>query len=240
MRPLVKAIVEDFPSPVLTARPRAAYTLFRSCAGVESMIILYEAFMRCSYCGSRVLHKLRPDEVAALRQGTLLRRTCDFCVGLTEWKLMDWKGSPPPESVEASEGAGEEAAPVRAPDRILVIDDDDLTAILLRKVLEAENCVLEIANDGKEALQKLMAQRYSLVVCDIHMPNMDGKKLFEFVDQHALESRNRIIFLTGDTSSATHQFLESTGCLYMHKPIQILQFASMVREILDSSHTAEA
>jgi CheY-like chemotaxis protein len=204
------------------------------------MLILYEAFMRCSYCGSRVLHKLNTDEVTALREGTLPRRHCDFCVGQTEWKLQDWKGSPPPEVVEASKGADGEAAPPRAPDRILVIDDDDLTAILLRKVLEAENCVLEVANDGKEALQKLMEQRYSLVVCDIHMPNMDGKKLFEFVDQHALESKNRIIFLTGDTSSATRQFLESTGCPYMHKPIQILQFASMVREILDTSHTTEA
>lgn len=204
------------------------------------MIILYEAFMRCTYCGSRMLKKLRADEAVALRQGTQPKRHCDFCAGLTEWQLLDWKGAPPmiiPEGEESATGEGA-AGEERPPDRILVIDDDDLTAILLRKVLEAENCILEIANDGKEALQKLMDQRYSLVICDIHMPNMDGKKLFEFVDKHALESKNRIIFLTGDTSTATRQFLESTGCPYMHKPIQILQFASLVREILDASHAA--
>lgn len=204
------------------------------------MIILHEAFMRCTYCGSRMLQKLRADEATALKQSKLLKRHCDFCVGVTEWQFLDWKGAPPTITPEGEEsGTGEGAAgEERPPDRILVIDDDDLTAILLRKVLEAENCVLEIANDGKEALQKMMEQRYSLVVCDIHMPNMDGKKLFQFVDQHALESKNRIIFLTGDTSTATRQFLESTGCPYMHKPIQILQFASLVREILDASHAA--
>ena len=31
-------------------------------------MILYEALMRCSYCGTRMFHKLRTDEVAALQQ----------------------------------------------------------------------------------------------------------------------------------------------------------------------------
>ena len=105
-------------------------------------------------------------------------------------------------------------------------------------MLETENCVLEVANDGKEALQKLMDRRYALVICDIHMPNMDGKKLFRFIDEHALESKSMILFMTGDTSAETRKFLESTGCHYMHKPIQVLQFASRVREILDDNRAS--
>lgn len=201
------------------------------------MMILHEAFMQCTYCGARLAHKLRSDEVAGLGQNRLPKRSCDFCVGMTEWRFLDWKGKPPvigPGGVESGAPEAEE----RPPDRVLVVDDDDLTAILLRKVLETENCVLEVANDGKEALQKLMEQRYALVICDVHMPNLDGKKLFRFIDEHALESKNMILFMTGDTSTETRKFLESTGCHYIHKPIQVLQFASKVREILDANRAA--
>ena len=198
------------------------------------MMILYEALMLCRYCGSRVTHKLLPDEVLALRQNRLPKRNCNHCVGLTEWELLDWKGTPPPSEAEPEVGVTQPAAP-RPHDRILIIDDDDLTPILLRKVLEAEDCTLEVASDGKEGLQKLVEQQYSLVICDIHMPGLDGKQVFRFIDEQALGSKRQIIFITGDTGAETRKFLESTGCPYLYKPIQVLQFASMVQEILDAN-----
>ena len=196
-------------------------------------MILYEAFMRCRYCGSRVMHKLSPDEAIALRQNRPPKRNCNYCVGLTEWELLQWKGSPPPTEAESEAGATKAAQ--RPHDRILVIDDDDLTAILLRKVLEADDCTLEIASDGKDGRQKLVEQEYSLVICDMHMPGLDGKQVFRFVDEQALGSKRQIIFITGDTGPETREFLRSTGCPYLYKPIQILQFASIVREILEAN-----
>ncbi len=187
------------------------------------MIPLYEAFMRCRYCGTRMLQRLRPDEATALANGKLARRHCESCVGSTEWEVLEWKSAPP-----------HEASSSAAPDRILVIDDDDLTVSLLRKVLEAEECVLEVASDGREALEKIMGQRYSLVLCDIHMPNLDGKKLFRVIEDQE-ETRKAILFVTGDTSEETREFLEETGCPYMYKPIQVMKLASMTREILDAN-----
>lgn len=201
------------------------------------MFLLYEAFMTCAYCGSRVVQKLRPDEVAGIARGRNPRRDCDFCSGPSEWKLVDWKGTPPSASMlEGTSSFDEHGSEVTgdAPDRILVIDDDDLTVILLRKVLESENCVMDVATDGKLALQHLMDNRYSLVICDIHMPNMDGKRLFRFMDEQALGDRSMILFITGDTSAETRRFLESSGCHYMHKPIQVLQLAARVKDILDA------
>ena len=151
--------------------------------GATLTMILYEAFMRCRYCGSRVGHKLSPDEAIALGQNRLPKRNCNYCVGLTEWELLQWKGSPPQTEAESELEATQAAQ--RPHDRILVIDDDDLTAILLRKVLEADDCTLEIASDGKDGLQKLVEQEYSLVICDMHMPGLDGKQVFRFVDEQA-------------------------------------------------------
>ncbi len=203
-------------------------------------MILYEASMRCTYCGTRMFHKLRADEVVALQQKKPLKRPCEYCAGLTEWELLDWKGNPPSvaQAGVKSDTSGTSTAEGHPPDRILVIDDDDLTTILLGKVLEDENCILGIGNDGKEGLQKLVEQQYSLVISDIHMPGLDGKQLFRFFDAQALGSKRQIMFITGDTGSETRKFLESTGCPYVHKPIKVLQFAALVREILDANRAA--
>ena len=202
------------------------------------MMILHEALMRCGYCGARVSHRLRSDEVMALRENRLIKRNCDYCVGWTEWALVEWKGNPPQFEAESEVGVTQGAAQ-RPHNRILVIDDDDLTAALLCKVLEAEDCTLEIANDGKEGLQKLVEQQYSLVICDMHMPGLDGKKVFRFIDEQALGSKGQIIFITGDTGPETRKFLQSTGCPYLYKPIQVLQLASMVREVLDANRVPQ-
>ncbi len=192
------------------------------------MIDLYSGLMRCVDCGLRVVQRLRPDEVDGLERRQLPLRHCEFCLALTYWELIEWKGKPP-----VSRRTD------RPPDRILLIDDDELTVKMLRKVLEGENCDLEVASDGREGLQKLMEQRYALVVCDLHMPNLDGKKLFKFLDDHALESRHLLLFITGDTTPETRQFLEGTGCAYLHKPLPLLRFASIVRDMIEARHAGE-
>ena len=195
-------------------------------------ILEHDAFMRCCYCGTRMIQRLRADEIATVGQGARPRRYCETCVGLTEWEFLGWKGLPP--------GALPETAEEHSTHRILMIDDDDLTIAVLRKVLEEDECIFEFVHDGREALEKLKEQHYSLVICDIHMPNLDGKELFRILENQGVEARKAILFLTGDTGDATREFLEETGCPYMYKPIQVLQFASAVREILESNYPASA
>ena len=50
-----------------------------------------------------------------------------------------------------------------------------------------------------------------------------------------IELERRSVFFTGDTGPETRKFLQSTGCPYLYKPIQVLQLASMVREVLDAN-----
>lgn len=187
------------------------------------MLVLHEALMRCSQCGVRLVQKMRPEEASAIERGRRPSRACDFCVTQTEWEFVEWRGNPPSSAVMTGRV-----------DRILVIDDDESTVFLLRKVLEDEGTQLEIATDGREALKKMMSSDYSLIVCDLHMPQMDGKAFFRFVDEQCLESKSRIIFITGDTTPETKEFLESTGATYMFKPLSLMKFASTVREILES------
>ena len=70
---------------------------------------------------------------------------------------------------------------------ILVVDDDDLTIKLLRKVLEAWDAKVQVALNGKEALAKLAAESFDLLVCDIRMPEMTGQELFQHIQDNAVQ-----------------------------------------------------
>ena len=63
--------------------------------------------------------------------------------------------------------------------RVLIVEDDGSTRDLLRKMLEAEGCKVDLAEDGQEALTQLEKARPDIILLDLMMPRMDG---FEFVD----------------------------------------------------------
>ena len=75
----------------------------------------------------------------------------------------------------------------RAPDprlrglRILVVDDDLGICRSLAEMLQGDGCSVETAGDGKEALARLAARSFDLVLSDVVMPNMDGYELFTAV-----------------------------------------------------------
>jgi PAS domain S-box-containing protein len=62
--------------------------------------------------------------------------------------------------------------------RILVVDDDLGICRSLVEILEADECVVETAGDGVEALRRIEATAFDLVLSDVVMPGMDGHELY--------------------------------------------------------------
>lgn len=58
--------------------------------------------------------------------------------------------------------------------RILVVEDNKINQIIVRKFLTQWGTVIDIAENGKEALEKLKNQSYHLILMDLQMPVMDG------------------------------------------------------------------
>ncbi|RPJ08419.1 MAG: response regulator [Deltaproteobacteria bacterium] len=71
--------------------------------------------------------------------------------------------------------------------KILVVDDEESIRFLFKEELEEKGFAVELARNGKEALEKLLAVRPDLITLDIKMPVMDGmetlKKIRE-IDRH--------------------------------------------------------
>jgi len=94
-----------------------------------------------------------------------------------------------PDELGSSPLAGGKAGP--GPVRVLVADDDEsdrlLTIWQLGDAWPVKNGLLvECAADGEEALEKIRAHRYALVVLDWNMPRQDGAEVLRAMREHEL------------------------------------------------------
>jgi two-component system chemotaxis response regulator CheY len=58
--------------------------------------------------------------------------------------------------------------------RILIVDDSSLVRLYYRNILERAGFEVEQAINGIEAIERVQAQAFNLVVVDVNMPKMDG------------------------------------------------------------------
>jgi YesN/AraC family two-component response regulator len=106
--------------------------------------------------------------------------------------------------------------------KILVVDDSISLVDGLVKILEVSGYEVDPAYNGHDALRKLSAKSYDLVVCDIEMPSMNGLELLEYVRQDY--DQIAFILMTG--------YLEHD---YFIKAIQ-LGASDFLRKPVDTDH----
>ena len=74
--------------------------------------------------------------------------------------------------------------------RVLVVEDEESTRRMMRLILEREGCVVDEAENGRVALDRLDAGAPDLIVLDLMMPEMDG---FEFLSECGKDATRRAI-----------------------------------------------
>jgi CheY-like chemotaxis protein len=82
---------------------------------------------------------------------------------------------PRPSLSEELAAAGEsDEAPVVRPGRVLVVEDNEVNALVVRGMLEQMGVNAELAIDGQKALARMGQTAYDLVLMDCQMPVLDG------------------------------------------------------------------
>jgi class 3 adenylate cyclase len=66
-----------------------------------------------------------------------------------------------------------------SPGRLLVVDDNKVNRLLLGRSLEQQGHSIEMAENGRQALEMMHAKPFDLVLLDIEMPEMDGYQVLE-------------------------------------------------------------
>lgn len=130
-------------------------------------------------------------------------------------------------AVEVEEERGPEGK------RILIIDDEEDIVALLVQLLREEGHRVSAALNGQEALRRMAEKDYDLIISDVKMPTLDGRKLYEHIKATNPELVESIVFITGDTASAdTKAFLKEIGNLRLEKPFDIEELRGAIREAL--------
>ncbi|MDT0686777.1 hybrid sensor histidine kinase/response regulator [Autumnicola psychrophila] len=60
------------------------------------------------------------------------------------------------------------------PQRVLIVDDNRINQVVTSRILEKKKFICEVAGDGEEAVNKVKANDYNLVLMDLNMPGMGG------------------------------------------------------------------
>jgi two-component system NtrC family sensor kinase len=122
------------------------------------------------------------------------------------------------------------ASPSPARHHVLVVDDEADIRESLAEILSGARHRVVTASSGREALERIAAERYDVILTDIRMPDVDGRALYEEIEAHWPGQASRVVFVTGDTlASELREFVCRSGRLVIEKPF----LPSEVRRIVD-------
>jgi DNA-binding response OmpR family regulator len=121
---------------------------------------------------------------------------------------------------------------------ILVVDDERNIVQLTRLYLAKEGFEVEVAYDGRQALEKAQSRHPDLIVLDVMMPEMDG---FEVCRELRKTSSVPIIILTARTDDVDKVVgLELGADDYVTKPFNPRELVARIKAVLRRAQTAAA
>ena len=120
--------------------------------------------------------------------------------------------------------------------KILVVDDEPSISDVCRRVLTGEGFEVDIAVNGKVAQDMVVRKQYDLCLIDIRTPAMNGKELYEWLQEEQPQLTNKVIFTTGDVLGGdTGSFLEASGRPFLPKPFSPDGLKAIVKETLEGT-----
>ncbi len=135
---------------------------------------------------------------------------------------------------QALERAGEK-------ERILIVEDEPTVADLIKDVMSEEGYRVDTLLDSRAALGRLEEKSYSLVICDLKMPYVDGPGLYRALVRRENPIQHRVLFVTGDTMGPrTLEFLKASGLPYLAKPFLVEELKEAVRQALAAASASNA
>ena len=113
--------------------------------------------------------------------------------------------------------------------KILVVEDEQSIAEMVKLCLSKNGYMCETVNDGMAATQKIEEKRYDLILLDIMLPDIDGYDLIEYIKQFNIP----VIFVTAKTSVPDRvKGLKLGAEDYISKPFDLEELLARVSTVL--------
>jgi two-component system NtrC family sensor kinase len=116
--------------------------------------------------------------------------------------------------------------------RILIVDDEAEIRETLAEILTSARHRVVTVGSGREALERMAAEHYDVILTDIRMPDIDGRMLYQEIEKRWPKKAGRVVFVTGDTlASALREFVSESGRPVIEKPFMPDEVRRVVAEL---------
>lgn len=114
----------------------------------------------------------------------------------------------------------------------MVVDDEPGNLLNLESLLKARGYKVIVANDGKEALDKMAGVRPDLLLLDIMMPRMDGTELAMTMKEDPRLRSIPIFYLTAViTADDAVESLGGSNVIFP-KPVNFSELLNKIRQVI--------
>src|SRR5882757_9404680 len=122
--------------------------------------------------------------------------------------------------------------------RILVIEDEERVASLIKKGLEEFDFSVTIASDGLTGRKLAMSDVFSLVITDILLPGINGLELCRSIRRELPDTPIIMLTALGTTDDKVEGF-DAGANDYLVKPFDFRELYVRIRELLKRAKTGE-
>ena len=126
---------------------------------------------------------------------------------------------------------------------LLLVEDNEINQMVARELLEKMGQILTIANNGQEAVDRVIAGHFDFVLMDIQMPGMDGYQATERIRKDARFGKDQlpIIALSAHAMSSDREKAMQAGLNdYLTKPIDVRQLGRVLLRWLPAREVVPA
>jgi DNA-binding NtrC family response regulator len=118
------------------------------------------------------------------------------------------------------------------PRKVLIVDDEAIVCERLRAPLERVGFEVETFTDSQAALERLLEERFEVLVTDLKMRRPDGLDMLRTVRERS--PRTHVIVITGfPTVDAAREAMKGGAVDFIPKPFKISQLRDLVLEVCE-------
>jgi PAS domain S-box-containing protein len=237
---------------VAVGRPYALALLDGRMPGVDGLTLAGEIARSPQLAGCRVVLLTSEDRPEGLTSQRELGIAAVLRKPIRQEELVETmaralsRSQPDQTEAEAAPSGKQDEAPADGlaspPLRILVAEDNELNQQVVRHLLARQGHAVEIARDGREALEALERDGFDLLLLDVHMPELDGFRVIEALRRREQGGGRRlpVVALTARSMKGDRErCLEAGMDDYLAKPIRRKELFAAIERVLAGRPAAE-